>query len=132
MDKEKDKICLECGRKFKTDDNRIKYCSDGCRRSAAIEKVKVCQKNKHKEARVIKTCCICGKEFIDTTKNHGKNTCSQKCKQEKQSENLEKWKTENPESYKKSQKKSIARKKRMGYWKKYYRKKGLLTKIMLK
>lgn len=130
MDKKKDKICLECGRKFKTDDNRVKYCSDGCRRSAALEKVKKCQKNKkNKETSIIKKCCICGTEFTDTTKNHCKNTCSPHCRREKQIRNWEKWKTENPESYKESQKKSIARKKRMGYWKKYNKKKALLAKI---
>lgn len=128
MDKKKDKICLECGRKFKTDDNRVKYCSDGCHRSAALEKVKKCQKEKNKSGSIVKQCCICGKEFTDITINHSKNTCSPECKKAKQHANYQKWKTENPDRYKESQKRSIERKKKTGYWRKYRIKKALLAK----
>ncbi|WP_394916980.1 hypothetical protein [uncultured Robinsoniella sp.] len=127
MDVEKVKVCLECGSKFQTNDNRVKYCSDECRRSSALNKVKKCQKVKEKKSNITKTCCICGKDFVDTTINHCKNTCSEECRREKWRMNWEKWKTENPESYKQSQKKSILRKEKIGYWKKYRIKKRLKT-----
>ena len=128
MGKGIDKICPECGRSFLAENNRFKYCSDGCRRSAALEKVKKCQKEKNKSGIISKKCCICGKEFVDATINHCKNTCSPECRRAKQQENYQKWKAENPDSYKESQKRSIDRKKKTGYWRKYRIKKALLAK----
>ncbi|WP_394912013.1 hypothetical protein [uncultured Robinsoniella sp.] len=127
MDGRKIKVCPGCDGEFETDDNRVKYCSDGCRRSAALNKVKECQKVKNKETNVTKKCCICNAVFIDTTINHCKNTCSEECAKEKKHINYLKWKNENPESYKESQKKSITRKEKIGYWKKYRIKKRLKT-----
>lgn len=128
MDKIKEKICPGCGGKFKTNDNRVKYCSDECRESTTLIKIKKCQKSKNKQRDITKKCCICDAEFVDTTRNHCKNTCSERCAKEKRRINYIKWKNENPESYKESQKRSIARKKRTGYWRKYRIKKALLAK----
>lgn len=128
MSRQIDKICPECGRNFLAKNNRYKYCSDGCRSSAALKKVKKCQKEKNKSASVTKECCICGKEFTDTSINHSKNTCSPECKRVKQQANYQKWKMQNPDSYRESQKRSIDRKKKTGYWRKYRIKKALMAK----
>lgn len=111
-----------CGKEFVTYDNRVKYCSDQCRHDMYLFKVKECQKNKNKSREIVKNCCICGTQFIDTTKTHCQNTCSPEHAKIKKKENWLKWIHENPESYKESQKKSIQRKKRTGYWKKYWKK----------
>lgn len=120
-----------CGKEFLTSDNRVKYCSDQCRHDVYLLKVKECQKNKNKNREIVKNCSICGAEFIDKTINHSQNTCSPEHAKIKKRQNWMRWVRENPDSYKESQKRSIQRKTRTGYWKKYWKKRKV-KEIMLK
>jgi hypothetical protein len=71
-----EKLCKLCGKKFFTQYNQQKYCSDECR-----------DKTYKKHKITIKICPICQKQFIPNT---SQKYCSKKCRNKNQNDYLKK------------------------------------------
>ena len=69
-----EKLCKLCGKKFFTQYNQQKYCSDECR-----------DKTYKKHKITIKICPICQKQFIPNT---SQKYCSKKCRNKNQNDKI--------------------------------------------
>lgn len=74
-----DKVCSQCGEKFKTNRNDIRYCSDECRYKAKlIRNSERREFNLRSISEIVRTCVYCKKDYISN--NNSQMYCSDKCK----------------------------------------------------
>jgi len=93
-------ICAMCGKVFQSDDNRVKFCSDECRKTRTETIYREKMDKILDEKRTERLCDHCGSKFTPVgRRNIGRNRfCSAKCRQNfKNKERWEKIKPPDPE-----------------------------------
>lgn len=77
------KICPQCGKEFQSTLSYRKYCSEECRKEAALLQNKMskarCRETRAAKARIKKICAWCGKEFEAPLSQANKKYCSEEC-----------------------------------------------------